>query len=73
MLLVHNPSVDSRSALDLSRSTDGLNWERVKALERGTTPAEFSYPAMAWVDGSLWVSYTAGRKRIAWQRFGVRP
>ena len=73
MLLVHNPSVDSRSALDLSRSTDGLNWERVKALERGTTPAEFSYPAMAWVDGSLWVSYTAGRKRIAWQRFGVQP
>ena len=73
MLLVHNPSVDSRSALDLSRSTDGLHWERVKALERGTTPAEFSYPAMAWVDGSLWVSYTAGRKRIAWQRFGVQP
>ena len=73
MLLVHNPSVDSRSALDLSRSTDGLNWERVKALEQGTTPAEFSYPAMAWIDGSLWVSYTAGRKRIAWQRFGVQP
>jgi predicted neuraminidase len=73
MLLVHNPSVDSRSALDLSRSTDGLRWERVKALEQGTPPAEFSYPAMAWVDGSLWVSYTAGRKRIAWQRFGVRP
>ena len=73
MLLVHNPSVDSRSALDLSRSTDGLHWERVKALERGTTPAEFSYPAMAWIDGSLWVSYTAGRKRIAWQRFGVQP
>ena len=73
MLLVHNPSVDSRSALDLSRSTDGLRWERVKALEQGTPPAEFSYPAMAWVDGSLWVSYTAGRKRIAWQRFGVQP
>ena len=73
MLLVHNPSIDSRSALDLSRSTDGLHWTRVKALEQGTPPAEFSYPATAWADGSLWVSYTAGRKRIAWQRFGVKP
>jgi predicted neuraminidase len=73
MLLVHNPSTDSRSALDLSRSTDGLQWARVKALEQGTPPAEFSYPAMAWVDGSLWVSYTSGRKRIAWQRLGVKP
>jgi predicted neuraminidase len=73
MLLVHNPSTNSRSVLDLSRSTDGLHWARVKALEQGTPPAEFSYPAMAWADGSLWVSYTAGRKRIAWQRFGAKP
>jgi predicted neuraminidase len=73
MLLVHNPSTNSRGALDLSRSTDGLHWARVEALEEGTPPAEFSYPAMAWVDGSLWVSYTAGRKRIAWQRFGAKP
>lgn len=73
MLLVHNPSTSSRSALDMSRSTDGLHWARVKALEQGTPPAEFSYPAMAWADGSLWVSYTAGRKRIAWQRFGASP
>jgi predicted neuraminidase len=70
MLMVHNPSTHSRSALDLSHSADGLQWSRVKALEQGTPPAEFSYPALAWVDGSLWVSYTAGRKRIAWQRFG---
>ena len=73
LLLVHNPSINSRSALDLSHSTDGLHWARVKALEQGTPPAEFSYPAMAWADGSLWVSYTAGRKRIAWQRFGAKP
>jgi predicted neuraminidase len=73
MLLVYNPSTHSRSALDLSRSTDGLHWARVTALEQGTPPAEFSYPAMAWADGSLWVSYTAGRKRIAWQRFGAKP
>ncbi len=73
LLLVHNPSTNSRGALDLSHSTDGQHWTRVKALEQGTPPAEFSYPAMAWVDGSLWVSYTAGRKRIAWQRFGANP
>jgi predicted neuraminidase len=73
MLLVHNPSTHSRSALDLSRSADGLHWVRLKALEQGTSPAEFSYPAMAWADGSLWVSYTAGRTRIAWQRFGAKP
>ncbi len=73
MLLVHNPSMNSRSALDLSRSTDGLQWARVTALEQGVPPAEFSYPAMAWADGSLWVSYTAGRKRIAWRRFGATP
>lgn len=73
VLLVHNPSVNSRSALDLSRSSDGLQWTRVQALEQGAPPAEFSYPAMAWADGSLWVSYTAGRKRIAWQRFGAKP
>ena len=73
LLLVHNPSIDSRSALDLSHSTDGEHWTHVKALEQGVPPAEFSYPAMAWADGSLWVSYTAGRKRIAWQRFGVTP
>jgi predicted neuraminidase len=73
LLLVHNPSVNSRAALDLSRSTDGLHWARVKAMEQGAPPAEFSYPAMAWADGSLWVTYTAGRKRIAWQRFGAKP
>ncbi len=73
VLMVHNPSVNSRSALDLSRTPDGVHWERVSALEQGTPPAEFSYPAMAWADGSLWVSYTAGRKRIAWQRFGAKP
>jgi predicted neuraminidase len=73
VLLVHNPSVNSRSALDLSRSADGLQWARVKTLEQGAPPAEFSYPAMAWADGNLWVTYTAGRKRIAWQRFGAKP
>jgi hypothetical protein len=28
---------------------------------------------MALADGSLWVSYTQNRKRIAWQRWDSAP
>ena len=72
MLLAHNPSTQSRTALDLSHSADGIAWKPLAALERGVDGEEFSYPSLAWVDGSLWVSYTHQRKRIAWQRFGER-
>ncbi len=68
MLLAHNSSIASRGTLDLSRSTDGRNWQRVQTLERGAPDDEFSYPALQWLDGSLWVSYTVDRHRIAWQR-----
>ncbi len=71
MVLAHNPSTHSRSVLDLSRSPDGLHWSRVAALERGTEFEEYSYPSLAWVDGSLCLSYTMIRKRIAWQCFGL--
>ena len=68
-VMVHNTSPHSRALLDLSRSTDGLQWSPVQALERGNGGDEYSYPAMAWADGSLWVSYTDHRTHIAWQRF----
>jgi len=68
MLLAHNSSIESRGTLDLSTSTDGHSWTLVKTLERGSFDDEFSYPALAWADGSLWISYTVDRKRIAWQR-----
>jgi predicted neuraminidase len=68
MLLAHNSSIGSRGTLDLSASHDGRNWDVVQTLERGGFDDEFSYPAMAWVEGSLWVSYTVDRHRIAWQR-----
>ena len=68
MLLAHNSSIESRGKLDLSVSTDGRNWSLVQTLEQGSSDDEFSYPAMAWADGSLWISYTVDRKRIAWQR-----
>jgi predicted neuraminidase len=77
-LLAHNSSQQSRQVLDLSESVNGIDWTRIQNLASGlmvgTGPdakaAEFSYPAMALADGSLWVSYTDGRERIAWQRFG---
>jgi predicted neuraminidase len=73
MLLAHNPLPDSRSVLDMSVSQDGMHWRLIQTLERGETAAEFSYPALAWADNSLWVSYTDQREAIAWQRFSWNP
>jgi predicted neuraminidase len=70
-MLVHNSSPHSRALLDLSASADGLNWRTAAPLAHGTDADEYSYPAMAWADGSLWVSYTDHRTRIAWQRFSA--
>jgi len=70
-MLVHNSSPHSRALLDLSASADGLNWSTAAPLAHGTDADEYSYPAMAWADGSLWVSYTDHRTRIAWQRFSA--
>jgi predicted neuraminidase len=69
MVLAHNSSPHSRTALDLSGSSDGRNWVLAQALAHGTGTDEYSYPALAWADDSLWVSYTHQRQRIAWQRF----
>lgn len=66
--LVHNSSVRSRNVLDLSTSVDALQWTLAQRLAQGSGAQEFSYPALAWADDSLWVSYTDQRQRIAWQR-----
>jgi len=68
MLLAHNPRPDSRAVLDLSVSSDGMQWRRLLTLAQGERPSEYSYPSLAWADGSLWVSYTDQRRTIAWQR-----
>jgi predicted neuraminidase len=68
LLLAHNPTSVGRARLDLSYSQDGRNWKLLQILEQGAPGDEFSYPALAWVDGSLWVSYTMDRQRLAWQR-----
>jgi hypothetical protein len=80
LLLAHNPVPSGRARLDLSHSQDGLAWSTVQTLAQGAPEDEFSYPAMLWVNGSLWVSYTIDRQRLAWQRLapasqsaGVKP
>jgi len=67
-LLVFNPSVSDRKRLRLARSVDGVRWVTELELEDGLPGQEFSYPAMAWADHSLWLSYTDQRKSIAWRR-----
>ena len=76
-MLAHNSSPKSRQKLDLSESGNGLDWVRTETIAQGDTAVmdgetkavEFSYPAMAWADGSLWISFTDNRQRIAWQRW----
>jgi hypothetical protein len=67
-LLLFNPSTFSRQSLRLARSADGAQWAKERDVEDGVPGQEFSYPALAWADQSLWVSYTDQRKSIAWQR-----
>ena len=69
MFLAHNSTPRARTVLDLSASVDGRDWRLAQSLARGTAHDEYSYPALAWVDDSLWVSYTDQRKIISWQRF----
>jgi predicted neuraminidase len=70
-VLAYNSSPYSRELLDLSVSQDTLHWTAIASVAHGKLGDEFSYPAVAWADGSLWVSYTDNRRRIAWQRFAV--
>lgn len=71
MFLAHNSSPRSRAALDLSSSGDGQAWTLAQELAHGAGSSEYSYPALAWADGSVWVSYTDQRRSIAWQRFSL--
>jgi BNR repeat-like domain len=76
MLLAHNPVQSGRAHLQLSYSAEGTRWQPLQTLAKGQSPDEFSYPSMAWADGSLWVVYTLDREVLAWQQFspgGVKP
>ncbi len=75
-VLAHNPSNAGRELLRLSASADGLQWSTVAELAGGTgagQPNEYSYPAVVWQDGQLWVSYTDQRQRIGWVELGAVP
>lgn len=69
-LLVLNNTPDGRHLLHLYQSANGLDWQQAHSLRHGVPGQEFSYPAIAWADGSVWISYTDERRRIAWLRFG---
>jgi predicted neuraminidase len=73
LLMAFNPSTVDRRALDLVASADGVAWTPQLNLAQGGAGDEYSYPALAWADGSLWASYTDHRKSIAWQRFEFQP
>jgi hypothetical protein len=71
LVLSHNPTAEGRALLDLSGSVDGMHWTQWHAMERGAPDEEYSYPATAWADGALWVSYTDHRRSIAWQSYAA--
>jgi predicted neuraminidase len=72
-VLAYNPSTQGRTSLHLAASADGQAWHDVARLAQGAGDDEFSYPAMAWADGRLWVSYSVDRTHIEWQRFTPAP
>jgi len=72
-LLAYNPSSESRNTLALAESGTGTDWSTVLELAHDPEGREYSYPALAWADNSLWVSYTDRRKSIAWRRFDRSP
>ncbi len=72
MVLAYNPSTQGRTALDLATSNNGQQWALLAKLAQGGPGSEFSYPALAFADGKLWVSYTVDRTHLEWQRFGIK-
>ncbi len=71
LLLAHNPRENSRAILDLSCSSDGLNWSQLDSIQQDPLGGEHSYPALAWSDNSLWLTFTDQRKSIAWRRYAA--
>ena len=72
-VLLRNPAERGRSQLLMHVSNDGQTWSVPQILEDGAEGSEYSYPAMAWSDDRLWLSYTALRQGIAWQRWRISP
>ena len=69
LYLLSNPVEENwgeRSPLTLQKSTDnGATWETVLVLEEEKIDSEFSYPAIEYLDNSLYVTYTYERLNVA--------
>lgn len=68
LVMARNPKEGYRSQLLGHVSSDGVQWSTPHTLH-GDSKGEFSYPAWAWQDNRLWLSYTNNRQGIAWQRW----
>ena len=69
LYLISNPVGENwgeRSPLTLQKSTDnGETWETVLVLEEEKIDSEFSYPAIEYMNGSLYITYTYERINVA--------
>ncbi|MBE6820304.1 MAG: hypothetical protein E7516_04575 [Ruminococcaceae bacterium] len=69
LYLISNPVSENwgeRSPLTIQKSTDnGVSWETVITLEEEKLDSEFSYPAMVYMNGALYISYTYERLNVA--------
>ena len=75
LYLLSNPVEENwgeRSPLTLQKSTDnGATWETVLILEEEKIDSEFSYPAIEYMNGSLYVSYTYERLNVAYWKIDL--
>lgn len=67
--LLSNPVGENwgeRSPLTLQKSSDnGISWETVLVLEEEKIDSEFSYPAIEYFNGALYIAYTYERLNVA--------
>lgn len=72
LYLVSNPVSENwgeRSPLTLQLSLDnGETWETVMTLEKEKKDSEFSYPAIEYKNGCLYITYTYERLNVAFWR-----
>ena len=69
VVMARNPKEGYRSQLLAHVSGDGVHWSAPQSLHQDNQGGEFAYPAWAWQDKRLWLSYTNDRQGIAWQRW----
>ena len=72
VVMARNPQEGYRSQLLGHHSPDGLHWSEPQTLVHGEAGQEYAYPALAWQDDRLWVTYTHLRQGIAWQRWRLK-